>query len=220
MPGVIIKSMKDAQTKNPVIMMDEVDKMSTDFRGDPSSALLEVLDPEQNNSFRDHYLDFVYDLSDVIFITTANSLSTIPLPLLVCMAVVRLPGYTIYEKMKITKKHLLIREIEKLGIKKEIDIELNDKVIETIIKDYTKEAGVRNVERALNKLFRKIIREYIEKRDKKRFVIKKRDLKKYLGVAYYKDRKGNKKSSVGVANGLAWTSVGGEILQIEVEKTQ
>ena len=219
MPGVIINSMKRAGTTNPVVMMDEIDKMSTDFRGDPSSALLEVLDSEQNNSFRDHYLDFDYDLSGVFFITTANTISTIPLPLLDRMEVVRLPGYTIYEKMKITKNHLLPREEDSLEIKKRIDIDISEKAIRKIIESYTREAGVRNIERALNKIFRKIIRKYIEDKKQKKFSITKSNLRKYLGVPKFDKLNLERKNRVGVSNGLAWTEFGGEILYIEVEKS-
>lgn len=219
MPGVIINSMKRAGTKNPVIMMDEVDKMSTDFRGDPASALLEVLDPEQNNTFRDHYLDFDYDLSGVLFITTANTLSTVPLPLLDRMEVVRLPGYTIFEKLKITQKHLLPREIKKLDIGKDFSIKIGEDAFRKIIDGYTKEAGVRNIERNLNKLFRKIVRKYLEKPKTKVFKITKTNLKTYLGVPRFEGIAYKRENAVGVSNGLAWTSVGGEILYIEVAKS-
>jgi len=219
-PGVIINSMKKAGSTNPVIMMDEIDKLSGDFRGDPASALLEVLDPEQNNSFRDHYLDFDYDLSNVTFITTANTLSSIPLPLLDRMEIVTLPGYTLFEKLLISKKHLIRRIEKKFLIQKELKIKFSDEILTTIIKNFTREVGVRSLEKQIEKIYRKIIREILEGKKKRIFSLTKRDLTKYLGVAKFSSSKVNKKDAIGVVTGLAWTMVGGETLQIEISKTK
>jgi len=162
LPGVIMQSMKKAGTKNPLIMMDEIDKMSMDFRGDPASALLEVLDPEQNNSFRDHYLDFNYDLSQVIFITTANTLSSIPRPLIDRMEIIELPGYTAYEKINIATKHLIPKVISGHDVEGKINVSFQKSAIEKIIKQYTREAGVRELERQIAKILRKTVKKFIE----------------------------------------------------------
>ena len=218
-PGVIIGSMKKAGTVNPVIMMDEIDKLSSDFRGDPASALLEVLDPEQNNSFRDHYLDFDYDLSQVTFITTANTLSSIPSPLLDRMEVVRLPGYTLFEKINIAKKHLIRRQIETFKTEGKVEIEFNDKVIEYIIKSYTREVGVRSLEKQIEKIYRKVIREMVQKgKQNTKLKLTEKKVTDYLGISQVIPTKILKEDLVGVVTGLAWTMVGGEILRIEISK--
>jgi ATP-dependent Lon protease len=218
LPGVIIQSMKKAGTRNPLIMMDEIDKMSMDFRGDPASALLEVLDPEQNNSFRDHYLDFSYDLSQVIFITTANTLSTVPRPLLDRMEVIELPGYTAFEKMNIAVNHLVPKVIKEHEIEDQIKVKYNKTAIEKIISLYTREAGVRELERQLAKILRKVAKEYVEGKRSKQVSINVRDLEKYLGIPRHLYSEVNRKNAVGVVTGLAWTAYGGETLQIEVVK--
>ncbi|PID28211.1 MAG: endopeptidase La [Candidatus Cloacimonadota bacterium] len=220
-PGVIIKSMKKAGTVNPLIMMDEIDKLSSDFRGDPASALLEVLDPEQNNSFRDHYLDFDYDLSKVLFITTANSVSSIPGPLLDRMEVIQLPGYTAFEKIHIAEEHLIPKQImehEILG--SGLTIDWQKEAVKKIIENYTKESGVRNLNRQIGKVFRKIITEFVECEEKKEFTLTPENIKDYLGVEKLKNNKINKENRIGAVTGLAWTALGGETLQIEVLKME
>lgn len=225
LPGVIMQSMKRAASKNPLIMMDEVDKLSRDFRGDPASALLEVLDPEQNNSFRDHYLDFGYDLSQVMFITTANSLSSIPRPLLDRMEIIRLPGYTMYDKYHIAKNHLIPKLLKEYKLEGKINISFTRKAIETIIGSYTREAGVRDLERHLSKVIRKAIKNYIEVSETKKpsktipkIRIDAKDLAGYLGVAKHLYSEINRHDTAGIVTGLAWTSYGGETLQIEALK--
>ncbi len=218
LPGVIIQSMKKAGTRNPLIMMDEIDKMSMDFRGDPASALLEVLDPEQNNSFRDHYLDFSYDLSQVIFITTANTLSSIPQPLLDRMEVIELPGYTAYEKVEIAWKHLIPKVITEHDVKDKISLKFQKSSIEKIIKLYTREAGVRGLERQIAKILRKVVKKFVEGKAKNKVLIISSDLEEYLGVPKHLYSEVNRKNAVGVVTGLAWTAFGGETLQIEVVK--
>ena len=218
MPGVIIHSMKKAGTRNPLIMMDEIDKMSMDFRGDPASALLEVLDPEQNNSFRDHYLDFEYDLSQVIFITTANTLNSIPQPLLDRMEIIELPGYTAFEKSHIATKHLVPKVLEEHDVKGEIKIKYQKTALEKLIKLYTREAGVRGLERQISKILRKIVKKYIEGKVGKSVTVKGADLKEYLGVPKHLYSEVNRKDAPGVVTGLAWTQYGGETLQIEIVK--
>ncbi len=220
LPGVIIQSMKKAGTRNPLIMMDEVDKMSRDFRGDPTSALLEVLDPEQNNSFRDHYLNFEYDLSQVIFITTANTLSSIPQPLIDRMEVIEIPGYTAYEKKQIALQHLVPKVIEEHDIKEKVDLKYQPQTIEQIIKSYTREAGVRELERTLATILRKAVKEFLEGNSKSKIVVKKSDLEKYLGISKHLYSEVNRKNAVGIVTGLAWTQYGGETLQIEVVKVK
>lgn len=217
-PGVIIQSMKKAGTKNPLIMLDEIDKMSMDFKGDPASALLEVLDPEQNKSFRDHYLDFGYDLSDVLFITTANSVSNIPRPLYDRMEVISIPGYTEVEKREIASRHLLKKKITELNIEDKLKIELDDKIIMQVIQKYTREAGVRELERKIGTILRKIVKKYVSKDIKSKFTVKQSDLKEFLGVEPYLDSEIPLTDTLGVVVGLAWTPVGGDILLIEALK--
>ncbi len=226
MPGVIIQSIKKAETKNPLIMMDEVDKLSRDFRGDPASALLEVLDPEQNNSFRDHYLDFGYDLSQVMFITTANSLNSIPQPLIDRMEIIRIPGYTLYDKYHIAKKHLIPKLHKEYSLEGKFEIRFSKQTIEKIISSYTREAGVRDLERNLTKIFRKIIKNYIENLENTKnsklatqvFKITPTQLTDYLGIPPLLYSEVNRKDSPGIVTGLAWTQFGGETLQIESVK--
>ncbi len=218
MPGIIIQSMKKSGTKNPLIMMDEIDKMSSDFRGDPSSALLEVLDSEQNDQFRDHYLDIGYDLSDVFFITTANNLSTIPQPLLDRMEIIHLPGYTAYEKKNIAIKHLISKQLKAHFVEDKLSIEFSDSAINTIISKYTREAGVRGLERKIAEVIRKIVREYVENPKLKKVKITNKNIEKYLGIASYLYSEVNDKDQVGIVTGLAWTAHGGETLQIEIVK--
>ena len=218
LPGMIIQSMKKAGTINPLIMMDEVDKMSMDFRGDPASALLEVLDPEQNNSFRDHYLDFEYDLSQVIFITTANTLNSIPQPLLDRMEVIELPGYTAFEKINIAIKHLVPKVLKEHDLHGKIQLSYQKTALERIIKLYTREAGVRELERQIAKILRKVAKQCVEGKIKKKVTIKSTDLENYLGIPKHLYSEVNRKDAVGVVTGLAWTRFGGETLQIEVIK--
>ncbi len=215
MPGKIIQSMQKADVANPVFCLDEVDKMSTDFRGDPSSALLEVLDPEQNNSFNDHYLDLDYDLSEVFFITTANNLHGIPLPLQDRMEIIRLNGYTEGEKQKIAEGYLIPKQLEANGFKPG-DIQITDGGILELIRRYTREAGVRSLERNLASLCRKIARDRLKKKLKdKHYRITAQSVLKYLGTPLYRFGLAEERDEIGLTTGLAWTEVGGELLQIE-----
>ena len=220
MPGVIIQSMKKVGTRNPLIMMDEIDKMNHDFRGDPASALLEVLDPEQNDSFRDHYLDFEYDLSQVIFITTANTLNSIPQPLIDRMEVIELPGYTAFEKINIATQHLVPKVLSEHDLHGKINLKYQKTALEKIIKLYTREAGVRSLERQIAKILRKVVKKFIEGDITKQVSIKASDLEDYLGIPKHLYSEVNRKDSVGVVTGLAWTQFGGETLQIEVVKVK
>lgn len=215
MPGRIIQGLKNAGTNNPVFMMDEVDKVGSDYRGDPSSALLEVLDPEQNSTFTDHYLNLPYDLSKVLFIVTANMTDTIPTPLLDRMEIIRLSGYTLEEKLAIAKRYLLSRQIKANGIKAK-HIQLSDSLLTMIISQYTREAGLRNLEREIGKVCRKVARKVAEG-GKGPYVISERTLAKYLGPPrYLPETEMEKIDQPGLATGLAWTEVGGELLTIEV----
>ena len=215
LPGKIIQFLKKAKSNNPVFCLDEVDKMSTDFRGDPSAALLEVLDPEQNFAFNDHYLDLDYDLSDVFFITTANSLHSIPLPLQDRMEIIRLPGYTELEKLSIAKQFLVNKQVKQNGLDTNY-ISFTDSAILTIIRAYTREAGVRNLEREISAICRKVAREVLKQGGDAKVSIMARSIHKYLGVRKYRYGRTEEKDTVGVATGLAWTDVGGELLQTEV----
>ena len=212
MPGKIIKGMKKAGTSNPLFLLDEIDKLGNDYRGDPSSALLEVLDPEQNAAFNDHYLEVDYDLSDVMFVTTANSLD-MPRPLLDRMEVIRLSGYTEDEKLQIAKRHLIPKIFKEMEIKDK-ELEISDEAIYNIIRYYTREAGVRNLEREISKIARKAVKEIVLSKEKKLKVTAK-NLDKYLGVIKYRFGEAEEKDHVGVTTGLAWTEVGGDILFIE-----
>lgn len=219
MPGKIIQSMKRAGTVNPVFLLDEVDKMSVDFRGDPSAALLEVLDPEQNKFFNDHYLEVDYDLSQVMFITTANLRSQIPEPLQDRMEILNLPGYLEHEKVEIAIRHLLPKLLKEHGLKKK-QVQVQPSAIRRIIREYTREAGVRNLERELASICRKVAREVAANASKNgksvSYRITARTVPKYLGVPRYTDRPLDETEMVGAAVGLAWTRYGGDILQIEV----
>ncbi len=215
MPGKIIQAMQKAGVANPVFCLDEVDKMSTDFRGDPSSALLEVLDPEQNNAFNDHYLDLDYDLSEIFFITTANNLEGIPLPLQDRMEIIRLNGYTEEEKQKIAEGYLIPKQLEVNGFKPG-DITLTSGGVLEIVRRYTREAGVRNFERTIASIFRKIAMVRLKKNEKdKKFKVTAQSVTKYLGTPKFRYGLAEEKDEVGLVTGLAWTSVGGELLQIE-----
>ncbi|MCK4358452.1 MAG: endopeptidase La [Candidatus Cloacimonetes bacterium] len=216
MPGIIIQAMKRVGTKNPVIMLDEVDKMSMDFRGDPSAALLEVLDPEQNFEFHDHYIEVGYDLSQVLFITTANDLYSIPIPLRDRMEVITLPGYTEFEKQKIAQGFLMPKQLKNHGLNKDIKVEFSENSILSIIRNYTREAGVRELERNIASVLRKIVRNYLNDNYIKYFKVNSNNLSKYLGVEKFSYAEISKENRIGVANGLAWTPVGGVPLEIEV----
>jgi ATP-dependent Lon protease len=215
LPGQIIQSMKKAGTKNPVIMLDEIDKMASDFRGDPASALLEVLDPEQNNTFQDHYLDVEYDLSQVLFVATANVLHTIPGPLQDRMEILRLTGYTELEKLEIAKQYLVKKQLEATGLTGE-QVSLTDDALREMIRAYTREAGVRNLEREIGNVFRKVARRVV-KDDKHTEPVTLDSLTDLLGVAKFRDSQVQEKSEIGLVTGLAWTEMGGSILQTEVQ---
>jgi ATP-dependent Lon protease len=232
MPGKIIQSMKRAGVINPVILLDEVDKMSMDFRGDPSSAMLEVLDPEQNVSFNDHYLDVDYDLSHVMFITTANVRYAIPLPLQDRMEIIELPGYLQYDKREIARRHIIPKQLKEHGIEK-MGVSIDDEAVDKIIEEYTREAGVRNLEREIASVCRKVAKDVVlekQKRtekgrtgEKKRRKEKRGGIKvdpaaieRYLGVPRYRNRRKADENRVGSVTGLAWTSVGGELLNVDV----
>ena len=214
LPGQIIQMMKKAGTVNPIFLLDEVDKMSMDFRGDPSAALLEVLDPEQNHMFMDHYLDVEYDLSKVFFITTANVTHTIPQPLQDRMEILRLSGYTEPEKVEIAKRFLVPKQREAAGLKSE-NLTLTDDAVTGIIRGYTREAGVRNLEREIANISRKVARKVVKDGRGLEVTAKEEDLKEYLGVIKFRDTRSEEKNEVGLATGLAWTEVGGQILHIE-----
>lgn len=215
MPGKIVQSIRKVGVRNPVFLLDEVDKMSTDFRGDPSSALLEVLDPEQNDHFGDHFLDVDYDLSSVMFIATANTLYNIPRPLQDRMEIIRIEGYTEEEKLHIARRHLLPKQLEAHGLLDD-QVHMADSAVLEILRRYTREAGVRNLERELAAICRKIARELVKSKDKKRhFSIGILQIKKYLGVPRFNFGRREEESRIGLAAGLAWTEVGGELLSVE-----
>ncbi|MGH7189265.1 MAG: endopeptidase La, partial [Acetobacteraceae bacterium] len=212
MPGKIIQGMKKAKTSNPLFLLDEVDKLGADWRGDPSSALLEVLDPEQNSTFNDHYLEVDYDLSDVMFVTTANSLR-MPQPLMDRMEIIRLPGYTEDEKVEIAKRHLIPKQGEAHSLNKS-EWSISEDALRDVIRYYTREAGVRSMEREIASLARKVVKEIVTKKATK-VAITRRNLEKYLGVRRFRFGEAESEDMVGVVTGLAWTEVGGEILTIE-----
>ncbi len=215
MPGKIIQAMKKAKTTNPLILLDEIDKMGQDFRGDPASAMLEVLDPEQNATFADHYLEVEYDLSNVMFITTANSYN-MPGPLLDRMEIITLAGYTEDEKIEIAKRHLVPKQLKGHGLKKD-EFELTDAALKEVIRTYTREAGVRNLEREIAKLARKAVTEIVRKRAAQ-VVVTPDNLEDFLGVKRFRYGLAEKEDQIGVTTGLAWTSVGGDLLSIEALK--
>ncbi len=213
MPGRFIQSMKKAKTSNPLILLDEIDKLGSDWRGDPSSALLEVLDPEQNDKFNDHYLELDYNLSDVMFVCTANTLN-IPAALLDRMEIIRIPGYTEKEKNKIAQKYLIPKQLKNHYLKKN-EVKFPNKIVNQIIRNYTREAGVRNLEKEISKVCRKTVK-LLETTNKKSVSLNDEKLKDFLGINRFRSSEIEKKHLVGVTNGLAWTEVGGEILSIEV----
>ncbi|HWF73241.1 MAG TPA: endopeptidase La [Solirubrobacteraceae bacterium] len=214
MPGTIIRAMRDADANNPLLMIDEIDKMGADFRGDPSSAMLEVLDPEQNRTFRDHYLDLPFDLSGVMFVTTANTLETIPGPLRDRMELIQLAGYTEAEKLEIAKRYLVPRQIERNGLKP-ARIAFSDSALRAIISDYTREAGVRQLEREIGAVCRKVARQFAEGKAKRKVTITEPRVRELLGRRRFYSETRRRTSRPGVATGLAWTPVGGDVLFIE-----
>jgi len=216
LPGQIIQSMKKAGTKNPVFMLDEIDKMASDFRGDPASALLEVLDPEQNSSFQDHYLDVEYDLSQVLFVATANVLHTIPGPLQDRMEILRLHGYTEVEKLEIAKQYLVKKQREGTGLT-DGQIVFEDDALKQMIRGYTREAGVRNLEREIGNVCRKVARRVVKNGSEHKEIISGENISEILGVAKFRDSMAHEKSEIGLVTGLAWTEMGGTILQTEVQ---
>ncbi len=213
LPGKIIQNLSKVGTRNPLFLLDEVDKMSQDFRGDPASALLEVLDPEQNSTFNDHYLEVDYDLSDVMFVCTANSLN-IPAPLLDRMEVIRISGYTEDEKINIAMRYLVPKQVKANGLK-ESEINLTENAMRDIVRYYTREAGVRNLERECAKICRKVVKEILLKPATKKVVVKGKDLEKYLGVKRFRYGRAEERDAIGQVTGLAWTEVGGDLLTIE-----
>ncbi|MBX7194379.1 MAG: endopeptidase La [Sandaracinaceae bacterium] len=220
LPGRIIQSLKKAGANNPVFLLDEIDKMSSDFRGDPAAALLEVLDPEQNKAFNDHYLDLDYDLSDVMFITTANSLGGIPAPLRDRMEIIELSGYTEFEKLNIAVRYLVPRQREEAGLAK-LDVDITENAIRTVIHHYTKESGVRNLERELGSICRKIARQVLvdakdEKNQGKQYRVAAKNVPQFLGIPKYHSTKTSDHDEIGLTNGLAYTQYGGTILECEV----
>ena len=212
LPGKIIQLMKKAGTKNPLFLLDEIDKVGNDYRGDPSSALLEALDPEQNTTFNDHYLEVDYDLSDVMFVTTGNTLNILP-PLLDRMEVIRLPGYTEDEKISIADKFLLPKQIKENGIKQG-ELDVADGTIKQIIRSYTREAGVRNLEREISKISRKVVKQVVNG-EKQKVTVNDKNISDFLGIKKFKYGEVETEDKVGVVTGLAWTEFGGEILKIE-----
>ncbi len=218
MPGKILQNMAKVGVRNPLFLLDEVDKMGMDFRGDPASALLEVLDPEQNHTFVDHYVEVEYDLSDVMFVATANTLN-IPAALLDRMEVIRLSGYTEDEKISIAERHLLPKTMENHGLKKD-ELTVSDSALRDVVRYYTREAGVRSLDREVSKICRKVVKELVTSAKGKRITVKPRNLDKYLGVRRYNFGIAEKENQVGQVNGLAWTEVGGELLSIEAAMMQ
>jgi len=213
MPGKIVQNLGKVGVRNPLFLLDEVDKMAMDFRGDPSSALLEVLDPEQNSTFQDHYLEVDFDLSDVMFVCTANSLN-IPAPLLDRMEVIRIPGYTEDEKLNIAQRYLIPKQMKENGLEED-ELHISPSAVLDIIQHYTRESGVRNLEREISKICRKIVKAQLLKPRKRRRSVTPKSLEKYLGVRRFRYGKAEENDQVGQVTGLAWTEVGGELLTIE-----
>ena len=213
MPGKIIQNLSRVKVRNPLFLLDEIDKMAMDFRGDPASALLEVLDPEQNNSFADHYLEVEFDLSDTMFVATSNSMN-IPGPLLDRMEVIRIPGYTEDEKLNIAIKYLVPKQIKENGLKPE-EIEFKPSAVREIIQRYTREAGVRNLEREISKICRKAVKALLLKPSTRKLLVSDKNVDKFLGVKRFRFGSADEKDQVGQVTGLAWTEVGGELLTIE-----
>ncbi|HHT20370.1 MAG TPA: endopeptidase La [Tissierellia bacterium] len=213
-PGRIMTSIKEVKSKNPLFLFDEIDKLSSDFRGDPASALLEVLDPEQNKTFQDHYLEVPFDLSKVMFLTTANTTQTIPRPLLDRMEVIEITGYTVFEKEEIARRHLLPKQLKENGLE-DYDVTISKEALLTIIEGYTRESGVRELERKLAQVLRKVAAIIVEE-GKKSFSVTKKNLESFLGPIKYRQDERDEENHVGIATGLAWTSVGGETLKVEV----
>ncbi|MFW6160067.1 MAG: endopeptidase La [Acidobacteriota bacterium] len=216
-PGRIIQMVKKAGTKNPVFLLDEVDKMSMDFRGDPASALMEVLDPEQNNTFLDHYIDTEFDLSQVMFVVTANMIDPVPRPLIDRMEIIRIPGYTEDEKLQIAKHFLFPKQMKVHGLKNS-NLKINDIAMQKIIREYTREAGVRNVERELTTICRKVVKEVVKKGKGYKENVTPKKLEHFLGIPRYKRSEIDKKDEIGVSVGMAWTEFGGELLNFEATK--
>ncbi len=214
MPGTIIRALRDAGSANPLFMIDEIDKMGSDYRGDPASAMLEVLDPEQNSSFRDHYLDVPFDLSRVMFVTTANTLDTIPSPLRDRMEVIQLAGYTEEEKLEIAKRYLVPRQIERNGLKRS-QIAFSDTGLRRIVAEYTREAGVRNLEREIGAACRKVARRVAEGTLERKVTVTAPRVRELLGRPRVQPEARRRTSQPGVATGLAWTPVGGDVLFVE-----
>lgn len=214
MPGRIISSINQVKTMNPVFLLDEIDKMAHDMRGDPASAMLEALDPEQNNNFRDHYLEAPFDLSDVLFVTTANTTDTIDRALLDRMEIIEVPSYTLEEKLQIAKRHLLPKQREAHNLSKN-QLKVSDKTLMALIDNYTREAGVRTLERLIGKLCRKVTLEIVENPEIEAVSVKPQDLKTYLGAPRFIRQPTADRAEVGIVNGLAWTSVGGEVMPVE-----
>jgi ATP-dependent Lon protease len=213
MPGKIIQNLAKTTVRNPLFLLDEVDKMAMDFRGDPSSALLEVLDPEQNSTFNDHYLEVDFDLSDVMFVCTANTLN-IPPPLLDRMEVIRIPGYTEDEKLNIAERYLVPKQMKENGLKEE-EIKISRSALTDIIQHYTRESGVRNLEREISKICRKVVKSLLMKARSSTIKVTAKNVEKYLGVRRFRYGKAEDNDQVGQVTGLAWTEVGGELLTIE-----
>lgn len=214
-PGRIINGVKEAQTKNPVFLFDEIDKMAADYKGDPASAMLEVLDPEQNKDFVDHYLEIPFDLSKILFVTTANSLGNIPRPLLDRMEIIEVSGYIEEEKLNIAKKYLLPKQIKEHALKENF-IKMDDETLRSIINHYTREAGVRTLERTIGKICRKVAKKYVEDPTLEEVIVNKSDLEIYLGKDMFKYQLAEVNPQIGLVNGLAWTAVGGVTLEVEV----
>ena len=218
MPGKIVQNMAKTGVRNPLFLLDEIDKMAMDFRGDPASAMLEVLDPEQNGSFADHYLEVDYDLSDVMFVATANTLN-IPAPLLDRMEVIRLPGYTEDEKVNIAERYLLPKVMKNNGLKDE-ELAVSEAAVRETVRRYTREAGVRNLERNLSKVARKVVKQLVEDRERDHVQVSVRNLDSYLGVPRFRYGEADSEDRIGMVTGLAWTEVGGELLNVETAAVQ